>query len=138
MIQLIVTGNITADAVTRNFENFTVVSFTVASNNRYKSKDGTMKDETTFIRCSLFNRPNAAQLFIKGRTVTVQGTSIKPNSYANGNGDLVCNIDLRVNTFQVFGKREANQNATPEKVEKEFQNSFAEQEQKEAVDDLPF
>jgi single-strand DNA-binding protein len=156
MITLIVTGNITADAITREYNSNTVTSFTVASNNRYKQKDGTYKDETTFIRCAIWNRPEVAKLFFKGRVVNVQGTQIKPNSYADSSGNLIVNLDLRVNNFQVFGKGKQEtetQKAAPQlqgenKVEPygehndpndELLNRIVEQEQeKEFVDDLPF
>jgi single-strand DNA-binding protein len=137
MIVLNVTGNVTADAITREYNENTVVSFTVASNNRYKQKDGSYKDETTFIRCAIWNNPNAAKLFYKGRLVNVLGTNIKPNSYADSNGNLIVNIDLRVNSFQVFGK---NEHSTPAKEESknEFTQAIKEHEEKEIVDDLPF
>src|SRR3954452_12604072 len=99
MLTLNVTGHLTHDAILRDYNGNTVLSFNLASNNRFKTADGTVKEETTFVRCALWNAPEKlTPLFFKGRIVTVTGT-LKTSVY----NDRV-NLDLRVNNFQVFGK----------------------------------
>jgi len=75
MITLTTTGHVTADAITRDYNGNTVLSFSVASNNRFKTSTGEVKEETTFIRCAIWNsNEKLAPLFFKGRVVTVTGT----------------------------------------------------------------
>src|SRR6266536_1009779 len=112
MITLTTTGHVTADAITRDYNGNTVLSFSVASNNRFKTSTGEVKEETTFIRCAIWNsNEKLAPLFFKGRVVTVTGT-LKCSIY----NDRV-NLDLRVNNFQVFGKGNREEETTQSNVD---------------------
>src|SRR6266498_5524056 len=112
MITLTTTGHVTADAITRDYNGNTVLSFSVASNNRFKTSTGEVKEETTFIRCAIWNSSEKlAPLFFKGRVVTVTGT-LKCTIY----NDKV-NLDLRVNNFQVFGKGNREEETTQSNVD---------------------
>ncbi len=112
MITLTTTGHVTADAITRDYNGNTVISFSVASNNRFKTSTGEVKEETTFIRCAIWNsNEKLAPLFFKGRVVTVTGT-LKCSIY----NDRV-NLDLRVSNFQVFGKGNREEETTQSNVD---------------------
>ncbi len=112
MITLTTTGHVTADAITRDYNGNTVLSFSVVSNNRFKTSTGEVKEETTFIRCAIWNSSEKlAPLFFKGRVVTVTGT-LKCTIY----NDKV-NLDLRVNNFQVFGKGNREEETTQSNVD---------------------
>lgn len=134
MIILNVSGNLTADAIVRNVNGNTCVAFTIASNSRYKTKDG-CKEDVTFVRCAIWNKPEVAKLLHKGRVINATG-SFKPNIWFDGDGIKQISIDLRVSFFQVFGKNR-HQEITAETYSTE-QPAITEAEQQEAVKDLPF
>ena len=135
MMILNASGNITADAKVRTIGSNTVTSFTIASNSRFKTANGETKDETSFIRCSLWNNEEAAKLLYKGRSVNVVG-SLKMNIWENSNGEKIPSLDLRVSFFQVFGKNE-NKEIITETHTAPVQ-PVTQEEAKQVEDDLPF
>ena len=134
MMILNASGNITADAKVRTIGSNTVTSFTIASNSRFKTANGETKDETSFIRCSLWNNEEAAKLLYKGRSVNVVG-SLKMNIWENSNGEKIPSLDLRVSFFQVFGKNE-NKEIITETHTAPVQ-PVTQEEAKQVEDDLP-
>jgi single-strand DNA-binding protein len=111
MLILNVSGNVTGDAIVRTVENATVTAFTIASNNRYKTKSGEIKEEVSYVRCSIWNNPEAAKLLYKGRNINVLG-AFTQGSYINSAGDLITTLNVRVSFFQVFGKNQKKETVT--------------------------
>lgn len=99
MIILNVSGNLTADAIERNVNGSTVIAFTIASNERYKTKQGEPKENVTFVRCAVWNRPELAKLLYKGRAINATGI-LKINRYKDSNDEPQINIDMRVSFLQ--------------------------------------
>lgn len=135
MLILNVSGNVTGDAIVRTVDNATVTAFTIASNNRYKTKSGEIKEEVTFVRCSIWNNPEAAKLLYKGRSINVLG-AFTQGSYVNSAGDLITTLNVRVSFFQVFGK-----NAKKETVTESYTapaQLLTPEELAEVETDLPF
>jgi single stranded DNA-binding protein len=135
MIILNASGNITADAKVRTIGSNTVTSFTIASNARFKTAIGDTKDETTYVRCSLWNNEEAAKLLYKGRSLNVVG-SFKMNIWENSNGEKIPSLDLRVSFFQVFGKNEKKEVVT--ETHTAPVQPVTQEEAKQVEDDLPF
>ena len=135
MIILNASGNITADAKVRTVGNNTVTSFMLASNSRFKTANGETKDETTYIRCSLWNNKEVAKLLYRGRSVNVVG-SFKMNIWENSDGEKIPSLDLRVSFFQVFGKNEKKEIVT--ETHTAPAQPVTEEEAKQTEDDLPF
>jgi single-strand DNA-binding protein len=135
MIILNVSGNLTADAIERNVNGSIVVAFTIASNERYKTKQGELKENVTFVRCAVWNRPELAKLLYKGRAINATGV-LKINRYKDSSDEPQINIDMRVSFLQVFGKGKKNEivtdTHTTELPEITNEDTF------EAVRDLPF
>jgi single-strand DNA-binding protein len=135
MIILNVSGNLTADAIERNVNGSTVVAFTIASNERYKTRSGELKENVTFVRCAVWNRPELAKLLHKGRAINATGV-LKINRYKDSSDEPQINIDMRVSFLQVFGKGKKNEivadTHTTEHPEITNEDSY------EAVRDLPF
>jgi single-strand DNA-binding protein len=134
MLILNVSGNITADAIIRTINGNTVVAFTIASNSRYKTREG-CREDVTFVRCAIWNKPEVAKLLHRGRVINATG-SFKPNIWHDADGVKQISIDLRVSFFQVFGKNKKEE-LTTETFTTE-QPALTEAEQQEAVKDLPF
>jgi single-strand DNA-binding protein len=143
MITINITGNITGDAITRTINNITVINFTIAHNNRYKTSQGELKEEVTFIRCSIWDKPNLHKLFYKGRSIYASGF-LKLNKYTDSNGEKQAALNLTITAFKVFGKAQ-QQNPKPDntKVFPDESHAFVdavieEQQQQETFKDLPF
>jgi single-strand DNA-binding protein len=74
--KVILVGNLTADPEIRYTPDGTpVANFSVASNRRWRSKDGTVNEDTFFGRIVVWRRQaeNCAQYLSKGRAVIVEG-----------------------------------------------------------------
>lgn len=109
MIILNVSGNITADATVKTINGVTVTSFTIASNTRYKTKNGTVTEEVNFIRCAIWNKPELAALLNKGRGINATG-KFKPNYWNDDKGVRQISLDMRVSFFQLFGSNKKSSN----------------------------
>ncbi len=66
-------GRIGKDAEERKFENASVISFTLATSEKYKDKDGQIKEKTEWHNIQLWNRQNLKQYLLKGVQVAVCG-----------------------------------------------------------------
>lgn len=136
MIILNVSGNVTGDATLKTLENGnTVTSFTVASNNRTKQKNGEYNDEVTYVRCAIWNNPQAAKLLYKGRSISAMG-AFKLNSYNDSEGNKITALNLRVSFFQVFGKNKKNETVAESHTAPSA--PLTPEEQTEIETDLPF
>lgn len=73
--QVVISGNLTRDAELRNTGTYSVLSFTVAVNDRVPGNNGTYIDRPNFIDCSIFGkRADALGAYLtKGTKVCVSG-----------------------------------------------------------------
>ncbi|WP_347052258.1 single-stranded DNA-binding protein [Flavobacterium olei] len=102
-----ITGRVTADAVVRKAGEKEVVNFSIAVNDRYKSKDSTeYKEVTVFINCSYWLSVKSAEYIKKGAVVQVSGR-IGMHVYINNEGNPVGSLDFHVNAVSIiaFAKR---------------------------------
>lgn len=135
MIILNVSGNLTADAIERNVNGNIVIAFTIASNERYKTREGELKETVTYIRCAVWNRPELVKLLHKGRAINATGV-LKINRYTDSSDQPQINIDMRVSFLQVFGKGKKNEIVADTHTTES--PSVTDEETAEAVTDLPF
>lgn len=68
-----VTGRVTTAPRVNEVDGKPVVNFSLAINERYKTRAGELKEETTYIDCSLWNRPNVSEYITKGALIEVSG-----------------------------------------------------------------
>ncbi len=73
--RVILMGNLTRDVEVRDAGGSKVSDFGLAVNRKFKTKDGEMKEETTFVDCEAWNftGENIAKFFTKGRPIHVEG-----------------------------------------------------------------
>jgi len=103
MVQLF--GRITADAkVSKVREDKEVINFTIAINDSYKSKDGTIK-KTVFVRCSYWFNSGMAAHLTKGRLIEVNGR-LEVSAYINMQVEPVGRLDFHVSNFKFLGNSE--------------------------------
>ncbi|SEN01042.1 single-strand binding protein [Mucilaginibacter gossypiicola] len=132
---MLFTGRITADAQTRTVSgDKQVTNFTVALNQRYKTKAGEKKEKTAFVNCSYWVNPGLAVYLTKGAIVEISGW-VEAQTWENRDGkvqaDLVCSVD----TVKLFGNTTAK--AADKTEEKKAQSKKAVAGGEED-DDLPF
>jgi single-strand DNA-binding protein len=91
-------GNLTREASVRKLEGDNlVVNFRVALNRRVK-KDGEWVERTTYLQCSLFNKPGLVQYLTKGRLVEVTGHT-EAEAYQGEDGKIHASLKLVVRSF---------------------------------------
>jgi single-strand DNA-binding protein len=134
---MLFTGRITSDAQTRTVSgDKQVTNFTVALNQRYKTKAGEKKEKTAFVNCSYWVNPGLAVYLTKGAIVEISGW-VEAQTWENREGkvqaDLVCSVD----NVKLFGSNGV-------KTEDKAQDKKKAAAKKDTVsagaddDDLPF
>ena len=97
------TGRLTADAriiSTKNDDK--VVKFSVATNDRYKTKDGGMKDIATFFNCSYWIGTSIAEYLLKGGLVELSGR-VSASAYKDKEGEPRASLDFHVVRIKLHG-----------------------------------
>src|SRR5690606_30898279 len=106
-----ITGRVTRDAEVKSLkDNRKVVSFSVAMNDYYKTKEGEKKQFTTFVNCSYWLSDKIAKLLTKGSIVSLYGR-IYVNSYKSKDGDFNASLAFHVNDIKLIAKPKALQAA---------------------------
>lgn len=135
MIILNVSGNLTADPIERIVNNSTAIAFTIASNERFKTADGELKETVTYVRCTIWNRPELKKLLFKGRAINATGP-LKIKYYTDKDFNQQVSIDLRVSFLQVFGKGKADTSISADTYQ--IEKAVSEHEEETIIKDLPF
>ena len=131
---MLFTGRITANAEVRTVKgDKQVTNFTVALNQRYKTKAGEKKEKTAYVNCSYWVNPGLAVYLTKGAIVEISGW-VEAQTWENREGkiqaDLVCSVD----TIKLFGKTTAKPAETADEKKAEKKKAVAGGDD----DDLPF
>ncbi len=120
------TGRVTADAkVTETNSGRKVTNFSIAINDRFKTKDGEIKQLTTYVSCAYWINPGVAPYLKKGILVQLYGRA-GVNVWNSADGQAKGVLTLHVSNIKLFGKSSTAGNIT-EAVEP-----------KENTEDLPF
>lgn len=113
MQKIIITGNITRDAVINETNGRKAINFSVAVNERYKDKDGNKCERASFYSCTLWREASQSteisKYIKKGGKVMVVG---KPSSELYKDKENKTSIDLRINVSEVelLSKVETDEN----------------------------
>lgn len=75
MLQVIVAGNLGADAEVRGEQGREFTTFRVAHTDRWTGQDGVSHETTTWVDCTLNGRPNVVPFLRKGTQVVVIGSA---------------------------------------------------------------
>jgi len=104
MIKLQIIGYLGRDAVQREAAGKTVLSFSVAHTERFKSQQGVPQERTTWVDCALWDRANMAPYLTQGTQVYVEGTPVA-DAYKNNAGEATGQLRLRVYNMQLLNGR---------------------------------
>lgn len=98
------TGRLTADAEVRNVKgDRKVTGFTVAINDRFKTKAGEKKEITTYVECSYWVNPGLAEYLKKSVIVEVRGR-VEARAWKKQDGEAMANLTCNVSTIKLLGK----------------------------------
>ena len=115
-----IVGRIVKHAIVRTIKknDRKVVSFTVAVNDYYKSKDAEKGTKvTTYIDCSYWVNPSIAKYLLQGALVEVQGR-IYATAYNDKEGNAKASINCHVNGIKIH----ANTKSLAEIVAKSYED----------------
>lgn len=133
---MLFTGRITANAEVRTIKgDKQVTNFTVALNQRYKTKAGDKKEKTAYVNCSYWVNPGLAVYLTKGAIVEISGW-VEAQTWKQQDGtvraDLICSVD----NVKLFGAAGVKPNDAPK--DKKAGKKEAVAAGGEDDDDLPF
>lgn len=99
-------GNLTRDPETRAAGNAQVCEFGLATNRKWKSKQGEDKEETCFVDCTAWGRTGEviAEHFSKGRPIYVEGR-LQLDQWQDQDGNNRSKLKVIVERFEFLGGR---------------------------------
>lgn len=133
MIKLQLIGYLGKDAIQREANGKTVLSFRVAHTERFKNQQGVQQEKTTWVDCALWERDNLAPYLVQGTQVYVEGFPTV-DVFSNRSGETVGQLQLRVLNIQLLSPARRD--------ERQRQTAAAGEEDDDVLDqpsdDLPF
>ena len=109
--KVIIIGNVGNDPEVRYLDGGAVVArFSVATNERYKSRTGEMVESTEWFRVEVWNEQAkiVEQYVRKGSQLYVEGR-LRTETYTDKEGKDRFSLTVRATTFQFLGSRQDNQ-----------------------------
>ncbi|MCO6437517.1 MAG: single-stranded DNA-binding protein [Phycisphaerae bacterium] len=113
--RIILLGNLTRDPqLSYTASNVAVCKFGLATNHRWRDKDGNQREETCFVDCTVFGRGGETfnQYMSKGRSVLVEGR-LQLNQWTTPEGDKRSKHEVLVDNFTFVGGQ-GNESRGPE------------------------
>jgi single-strand DNA-binding protein len=137
--KVILVGNLGRDPELRYTAQGTpVCSFSMATNERRKDKNGEMQDHTTWFRITLWNRlaETASQYLQKGKQVYIEGR-LRVEEYIDRDGKPRHSLEVFGTDMQFIGSR--NDEMMPERAASASASAGPPDSQSElSDDDIPF
>lgn len=134
MIKLQLIGHLGKDAIQREANGKSVLSFRVAHTERFRNQQGVQQEKTTWVSCALWERDNLAPYLLQGTQVYVEGFPTV-DVFNNRAGETVGELQLRVLNIQLLSSGRRDE-------ERQRQAAAAGEEDDDArdqpSDDLPF
>jgi single-strand DNA-binding protein len=109
--KITIVGNLGRDPELRYTPQGTpVCTFTMATNDRRKDKNGEMQDQTTWFRITLWNRQaeTASQYLHKGKSVYIEGR-LRVDEYTDRDGKSRYTLEVTATDMQFIGSRQDDQ-----------------------------
>ena len=104
-----ITGRLTADAIiATTSKGNQLVKFNIATNHRYKSKEGENKEVVTFFSCSYWLSTNIAKYLLRGGLVEVSGR-VSASAYLDSKGEPKAGLNFHVNSLVLHGGHKKNE-----------------------------
>lgn len=130
--KVLIIGNLTADPEVKYMSNGdAVANITIATNEKWKDKDGTQHEEVEFHRVTLYRRlaEIAGEYLKKGSPVYIEG-KIKTRKYTDKNGIERYTTEIIANDMRMLGGGSKTQSQPHQQPSTGFDDADTE--------DLPF
>ena len=120
MLNATAIGNLGKDAVLRHVNGKSVVSFSIAHNERYVDQDGVINERTTWIDCSFWRNDDAkvSNFLKKGQLVYVEGTPSAAGYRPKDSNEIRGALRLKVRKLDLLGSidKEDEEASKPEQT----------------------
>lgn len=111
--KVLVEGNLTADAVTKDYDGKRKTTFTLGVNSSYKDKNGQYVNEAQFVPCERWGLSDKQLEYLKkGNAIKVEG-EIKSESWADAEGKKHSKVYVSVANLD-FTKTKSQEKKNPE------------------------
>lgn len=108
MIKMQVIGNLGRDAVVNTVNGKTVINFTVAHTEKFKTAQGVQQDKTIWVDCAYWTDKTAIAPYLKKGTQVYADGQPDLRTYTNKEGVQVTILTLRTLMVQLVGNRADN------------------------------
>jgi len=113
--RVMLAGNLTRDPVVRMFGNDrAVANFSLAINHRYKSADGSVKEDVTYVDIEAWGRTAelVGQYLSKGRSCFIEGR-LKLDNWEDKDGSKRSKLKVVADSVQFLGAKPEGEDAPP-------------------------
>ena len=113
--QITLVGNLGGDPTMQLMQDGTpVTSFSVATNRRWRTQDGTTQEETIWFSVSVWERQaeTCNQYLTKGQRVLVVGEMREPSTWTDRDGNARASLEVRARTVRFLSPRTEAQGLT--------------------------
>lgn len=126
MLKTIVIGHLGKDAEVKEIKGKNVTTFSVASSENWKDKDGNKQSRTTWVRC-IYRNEKIARYLTKGKLLYLEGSPYA-NGWTDKDGNVKADLNINVNKLEFLNGSKQEQNTTQTQTTSEGKEG----------DDLPF
>ncbi|KFF27030.1 MULTISPECIES: single-stranded DNA-binding protein [Chryseobacterium group] len=129
-----IVGRITKNAEINTLKNDKqVVNFSLAINDRFKTKQGELREQTTYYNCSYWLSANVAKILTKGTLVELTGRA-SASAWIGKDGEIKSGLNFHTSNIKVHGGGKKSDTEEQPASQPQKSNAFAE----DTDDDLPF
>ena len=129
-----IVGRITKNAEINTLKNDKqVVNFSLAINDRFKTKQGELREQTTYYNCSYWLSANVAKILTKGTLVELTGRE-SASAWIGKDGEIKSGLNFHTSNIKVHGGGKKSDTEEQPASQPQKSNAFAE----DTDDDLPF
>lgn len=112
-------GHLGNDCIVNNVNGKTVVNFSVAHSDKWLNANGELKERTVWVSCSYWSeKTNVANYLKRGTQVYVEGIP-DVKLYKDRQGDMIPQLTMRVQSIQLLGGNQNNQQQAKPQTESE-------------------
>jgi len=103
MIKLQIIGNLGKDCIVKEVNGQNVINFSVVHSERYKDKQGNLKERATWVECAYWtDKTGVVPYLTKGKTVYAEGYP-EVDAYTNKDNVAAATLRMRVLSIQLVG-----------------------------------
>lgn len=114
MNKTIIMGNLTRDPETTSVGGTSVTKFSIAVNERFKTRDGEQRENTHFFDCEAWGGTGdvVANYFPKGKQILLEG-SLQQDTWDDKDGNKRSKVKIRVDRVHFTGRKDDSGNTEP-------------------------